>query len=160
MVKKIKGEKYDGPSGIAHESQWLHSDDLIQGREQKVKIEAVHKYTDVEFKGGRGGDQIHAIVLALKFVGKEKELGLNRTNTKILNKMFTSRTGAWVGKEVTLYVTQTMCFGEMVDCLRIRDTGSRAATAAEEFLSQATEEPSIAGKADAGDTDSGSIFGG
>lgn len=133
-MEKITGKTYDGPSGIARDSQWLTSEDLIQGRHVKVKVTHVIRYDKVKFKGGKGPENTKPILLALRFEGKERELGLNRTNTKIMNRMFSSRTGAWVGKSIELYVTQVMAFGEMVDCVRIKDTGSRSATAAEQIL--------------------------
>lgn len=142
-MEKLKGENYDGPSGIARDSMWLGSEDLIQGRDQKVSIESVRKYANVQYKGGKGPEQKKEVVLSLKFVGKARELGLNRTNTKILNKMFGNRTGGWVGKEISLYVTQCQAFGQTVDCVRIRDTGSRAATIAEQFISTKTEDPEV-----------------
>ena len=32
--KAPKGEEYDGPSGVARESQWLTQEDLVEGRDR------------------------------------------------------------------------------------------------------------------------------
>jgi hypothetical protein len=82
-------------------------------------------------------------MLGLKFVGKQRVLGLNATNRKVLNRMFGNIVKTWVGQEIVLYVAETQLAGETVKCVRIRDRGSRAASAAEEFLA-GDEEPEAA----------------
>jgi hypothetical protein len=141
MTEK-KGVPYDGPSGVARDSDWLNSEDLIKGKDQQVKIEKVLRRDNHKFEGGGKKDEVIPVYLSLKFEGKGRELGLNATNRKILSKMFGSRTGAWIGKTITLYVTQCLAWGETVDCVRIRDTGSRPATAAEAFLDDAEAKAS------------------
>lgn len=125
-----KGKPYEGPSGVGRDSVWLTSEDLVEGRDLEVTIENVILYPEVSFQGGRKRNNY----LGLKFAGKERILGLNATNRKALNRMFGNVVRAWKGQKVTLYVTQTQMAGETVNCVRIRDRGARAATAAEEFL--------------------------
>lgn len=125
-----RGKPYEGPSGVGRDSCWLTSEDLIEGHDQKVKIESVLLYEEVVFQGGRKRPNY----LGLKFVGKERVLGLNATNRKALNRMYGNVVRAWAGKEIWLYVSETQMAGETVKCVRIRDKGARHATAAEEFL--------------------------
>lgn len=126
-----QGKSYDGPSGIGRDSFWLTAEDLIEGADVTVKIEDVKIYPKVTFQGGR--ERLN--MLGLKFAGKQRILGLNATNRKVLNRMFGNITSAWKGESIVLYVADTMMAGETVKCVRIRDRGSRVATAAEQFLS-------------------------
>ena len=125
-----KGKPYEGPSGIGRDSHWLTSEDLVEGSDVNVTIEAVILYPEVKFMGGRARQNY----LGLKFAGKERVLGLNATNRKALGKMFGNIAKGWKGQSVTLYVTETQMAGETVKCVRIRDRGARAASAAEAFL--------------------------
>lgn len=135
------GKEYAGPSGIGRDSIWLTAEDLVEGRDVEVKIEHVILYPLVEFEKGR----TRSNMLGLKFVGKARQLGLNSTNRKSLNKMFGNIVKAWSGQEITLYVSEAQIGGEKgqprktVKCVRIRDRGARAATAAEEFLHESDE---------------------
>jgi hypothetical protein len=137
-----KGKAYEGPSGIGRDSIWLTAEDLIEGKDANVKIEEVIVYPEVQFQGGRK----RLNMLGLKFVGKERVLGLNATNRKTLNAQFGNITKAWKGQDIALYVSEAQMAGETVKCVRIRNKGSRVATAAEEFLSgedqpKVSEEP-------------------
>lgn len=138
------GREYTGPSGIGRDSIWLTAEDLIGGKDEQVEIDSVVLYQEVTFQGGRKKNN----VLALKFKGKTRVLGLNATNRKILNKAFGNITNGWKGKAITLYVTETTFGGETVKCVRIRDMGSRVATAAESFLADDDEPQATNGKED------------
>lgn len=129
------GKTYEGPSGVGRDSTWLTAEDLVEGKDVTVKIERVILYPEVSFQGGRKRQNL----LGIKFVNKERVLGLNATNRKSLNRQFGNIVKAWVGQDVTLYVSETQMAGETVKCVRIRDRGSRTATAAEQFLHE--EEP-------------------
>jgi hypothetical protein len=134
-MRKPIGKEYAGPSGIAHDSAWLTAEELTKGKDQKVVVEKVLFYDEIEFEMGRKEKN----KLALKFRGKDKELVLNATNRKVMVRMHGNVTTNWKGKEVALFVTQTRKPGssdpdEMVDCVRIRQAGTRALTAAEEAL--------------------------
>jgi len=139
MAKTPKGVEYEGPSGIGRDSMWLTAEDLVEGRDIPVKIERTEHFDEVEFQEGRARKNL----LGLVFVGKERILGLNATNRKTLNRMFGTLVKGWKGKDIKLYVTEVMAFGEMVKCVRIRDTGARAATAAEDFLHGDDKEPKV-----------------
>lgn len=147
--KPAVGKRFEGHTGIARESQWLTSDDL-QARgnnELTVKIQEVQLFRDVKFEGGRSKD----VAIGLKFEKLSRVLLLNATNRKALNAMFGKVAKAWFGQTITLYVTQTRLAGETVDCLRIRNKASRAATPGEDFLHGEDDEPRAsmpAGEAD------------
>jgi hypothetical protein len=125
------GKPYEGHSGIAHDSPWLTSEDLqARGKtELTVTIEHVLKYDGLKFQDGK----VRRNALSLKLKGMDRELVLNKTNRLALNLMFGKLTKDWRGKQVTLFVTQTRFGRDMVDCLRIRNTASRPATAAEDL---------------------------
>lgn len=50
-----------------------------------------------------------------------KRLVLNKTNAKSIAKVCGSETDDWSGKRITLYATTCKAFGEIVDCIRIRE---------------------------------------
>lgn len=129
-MEEPRGKAYEGPSGVGRDSIWLTAEDLVEGRDVDVKIEAVMLYPEVTFQGGRK----RLNLIGLKFAGKERILGLNATNRKSLNKQFGNIAKGWKGQTITLYVTETQMGGETVKCVRIRNRGSRSATAAEQFL--------------------------
>jgi hypothetical protein len=57
----------------------------------------------------------------LSFRGFDKKLAVNKTNGKILAKLFgTTETEKWVGKPITIYPTTTKFGSDIVDCVRIR----------------------------------------
>ena len=53
----------------------------------------------------------------------QKPFIINRTNAKTISKIYnTPYIEDWVGKHITLYPTTTSVGGEVVECLRIRQT--------------------------------------
>ena len=98
-----RGEEYTGPSGIARESRWLTSEDIPHDRDTAVEIATVIRYDRLTMQGGR--EKRNA--LALRFVGKGRELLLNATNRKTLAALFrTNKCGEWFGKRILLFVEQ------------------------------------------------------
>jgi len=97
-----KGQDYKGPSGIARDSNWLTNEDIPHEHDTPVTIESVILRRNVKFQGGR----TKAVSLALKFVGKTRELALNATNRKMLAALFGTNTEGWFGKRVALFVEQ------------------------------------------------------
>lgn len=144
-MKEPEGKPYEGPSGIGRDSLWLTNEDLIEGKDIKVKIENVILYGEVEFQAGRKRKNY----LGLKFVGKDRVLGVNATARKLLNRMFGNIVRSWKGQEITLYVSETQMAGETVKCIRIRDRGARAATVAEELSGGEDKEPQASGASEA-----------
>lgn len=94
-------------------SQWLKAEDL-QGAKPVVTIETA------EIKENTyNGETKKQIVL--KFVGKEKQLGLNFTNASRLADLFgTQNFEDWIGGAIKLYTDKTtLQDGRSVPCIRI-----------------------------------------
>lgn len=71
-----------------------------------------------------GGD--HKAVLY--FVGKEKGLVLNKTNSNTITELANSdETDDWAGLRVILFKTKTEYQGKRVDCVRIDEAPARPA---------------------------------
>jgi len=110
------GEIYKGPCGVLKDSNWLTAETLPTDRDTVVQIEAVIRRREVKFTA-----ETKKVFGSLRFVGKEKELGLNVTNMKILAALFGSNTSAWFGQWIALYVDDhVQAFGQIVSAVRIR----------------------------------------
>jgi hypothetical protein len=57
----------------------------------------------------------------LYFSNAAKGLVLNRTNAMIIANLYGDESDGWVGKRVTIYPTQVRAFGQMQDCIRVRE---------------------------------------
>jgi hypothetical protein len=117
MAAKLEdGELYKGPCGVLKDSNWLNAESIPADRDTIVQIEAVIRRKSVEFKNekkrGYG---------SLKFVGKERELGLNSTHLAVLKALFGPNTSDWFGQKIALYVDpHVSAFGQIVSAVRIR----------------------------------------
>ena len=57
--------------------------------------------------------------------GEDKRLVMNKTNMKAIGKALgTYETDEWVGGRITLYPTTCVAFGQVVDCVRVRDVAA------------------------------------
>lgn len=93
-------------------SKFLKAADL-QGSKPVVEIEdaEVHENT-------YNGETKKQIVL--KFVGKDKVLGLNKTNARRIAALTGSEEFPdWIGYRIRLFIDQTDLDGKTVDCIRI-----------------------------------------
>lgn len=117
MGEKLEaGEVYRGPCGVLKDSAWLSAETLPTDRDTIVQIEAVVRRREVKFKN----ETKHGYG-SLRFVGKEKELGLCATHIKVLKALFGPDTSAWFGKHIALYVDPDVsAFGQIVSAVRIR----------------------------------------
>lgn len=114
------GEVYKGPCGVLKDTNWLTAETLPTDRDTIVEIEAVLRRKTVRFKSG-GRDETKNSYGSLRFRGKEKELGLNATNLRVLAALFGPDTTNWFGKKVALYVDDhVQAFGQIVSAVRIR----------------------------------------
>ena len=99
------------------ESKWLTSMDLTADdgttRDAAVVIEKVEG-GEVENEAGKKKKPV------LHFVGKKKPLACGVTICKAIQGMYGPDTNGWVGKGITLYVTETSMKGETVPCVRVR----------------------------------------
>lgn len=100
------------------DKDYLGSWDLPQGKDVTVTISAVAAGT---LDNGKGKKNKKPIV---SFEGKEKKMVFNATNSKAVAGMYGNMTEDWVGKRITIYVTQVddPFSGGKVDALRVRPT--------------------------------------
>ncbi len=102
-------------------SDFLKAADL-QGQTARVTIESCVVET---LKDQAGKEEQKPV---LRFLGKEKRLTLNVTNTNTIADLLGSESDLWIGKQIELYPTQTEFGGKMVDCIRVRMPSSTPAT--------------------------------
>lgn len=98
---------------LMYPSEYLNAADL-QGKEVAATIEKV-ALEDVP--GTDGAKKKKPVVY---FKGAHKRLPLPKTCAKVIAQKFGSDTDKWVGQKVTLYPTECMAFGQMVECVRIK----------------------------------------
>lgn len=96
---------------------YLGTWDLQEGEEKVIKILSVSQ----EIVKGADGKGAECIVAKVK---DNKPLILNKTNCKILTKLFKSpHIQHWVGRDVIIYTEHNVkAFGDLVDALRIKPT--------------------------------------
>ena len=82
-------------------SKFLRASDL-QDRAVNVTIDRVEM-------GDIADDTVKPVVY---FVGKEKGLVLNKTNTKTISNLYGGESDDWAGKSITIYPTETDFQGE------------------------------------------------
>lgn len=117
MSAKLEaGEPFRGQAGILKDSNWLNAEAIPPDRDTIVQIEAVIRRKQVKFK-----DETKNGYGSLRFVGKDKELGLNVGHLVALSALFGTSCGAWFGQWIALYVDpHVLAFGKYVAGIRIR----------------------------------------
>jgi hypothetical protein len=56
----------------------------------------------------------------VSFYDEPKKLALNKTNGKVIAKLYGKDTDRWVGESITIFATTTEFGGETRDCIRVR----------------------------------------
>lgn len=122
-----------------YDKEYLGSWDLPPGKDATVTIE---KVVAGELDNGKGKKNKKPII---SFVGKEKKFVANVTNAKTIAGMYGNMTEDWIGKRITLYVTQTRdpSTGGEIDCLRIRPKVPSGKAAAAGAGASKSAEPSL-----------------
>lgn len=96
--------------------EYLGAYSLPEGKEMIVTI----KETKKEMVMGQKGKKEECFVCY--FTDSDKPMVLNRTNCKIIEKLFnTPFVEEWKGQKIQLYATQVNAFGDMTEALRVRD---------------------------------------
>lgn len=98
---------------LMYPSEYLNAADLL-GKDVKVTIERI----EMEAVPGADGTKKQKPVVTFK--GKSKRLPLPKTCAKTIAARFGTDTEKWIGKEITVYPTTCMAFGQEVECIRIR----------------------------------------
>lgn len=93
-------------------SNYLKAADLPAGKKIKVTIES----TEIVQMDDNGvtKDKVN-----VHFVGKEKTLMLNKTNSGTISHVYGPDTDGWNGKEIFLFSTQVDYAGQMVPAIRV-----------------------------------------
>lgn len=114
MGKKSTTVKPTLGGSLMFPNDYLSAEDL-RGQDASVTIETV-RGEDLRIEGG-GCER----KFVMRFRGKRKKLVLNKTNATAIAAMHGKVADEWPGKRITLYPTTCPAFGDMVDCIRVRD---------------------------------------
>lgn len=117
MGEKLEdGQYYTGLLGALKDSNWLNAESIPSDKDTVVQIEKVVRRGVVKFK-----DETKKGYGSLKFVGKDKELGLNATHIAVLTRLFGPTAKDIEGQWIALYVDPNVSsFGKIVSAVRIR----------------------------------------
>ena len=63
----------------------------------------------------------------ISFIGTDKKLVLNKTNSEAIAHLHGSKAENWIGERVTFYPTRVSAFGAMTDAIRVRETKPKPA---------------------------------
>ncbi len=107
-------------------TKWLSALDL-RGQTVTVKMSAV--------VSEKVGDDIKPV---LYFLGKEKGLVLNKTNSSTIVDVYGDETANWSGKTISILPAQTEFQGKTVACIRVAIQQSAPVAQAEEFVEKIT----------------------
>lgn len=114
------GKEWKGSHTVAKDSRFLAAEDLPRDRDVAVTIEKVYLRNNLPMQDGRRIESC----LSLKFVGKKKELIVNRTNSRTLQALFggdSTDCEPWWGKTIALFVDPDVKMkGKRVPGIRIR----------------------------------------
>ncbi len=86
-----------------------------KGKDVTLTIEAVSRESLQKTDGSKKD------AMVLRFHGTKKKLVCNKTNADSIAQMHGTEASKWTGKRITVYPTKCLAFGEMVDCIRIRE---------------------------------------
>jgi hypothetical protein len=88
----------------------------LKGRDVTVTITSVTMEPLQMAGGGRKNKPI------LRFQGTAKKMVCNQVNADTISQLHGAKAEKWVGKKITLYPTRCLAFGDMVECIRVRET--------------------------------------
>jgi hypothetical protein len=100
--------------GAAFPSKYLKASDIPDGQRISVVLDRV----EIENPAGNGDPDDNKPVLY--FVGKQKGMVLNKTNSNTIAAALGSETESWHGKTIQLYASETSFDGRMVACVRVK----------------------------------------
>lgn len=94
---------------------YVGSHDLQPNQEVKVTFDKIIKE---QVKTAEGTQEC----VVAYFVGGSKPMILNKTNMKIISKVFeTPYIEQWIGKSIIIYSAKVKAFGELIDALRVKN---------------------------------------
>jgi hypothetical protein len=98
--------------GSAFPSKYIKASDL-----QDQEVTVVIASCEIEEVGNAQKKEEKPV---LYFKDKDKGFVLNKTNAKIIAKLYGDDTDDWIGKPITIYPTEVEFAGEMVESIRVR----------------------------------------
>ena len=105
---------------LLHPNEYLCAADL-HGKDVTLTISALKQ----EVLRTEGGDEDRWVMYFKEMEGRpekeKKRLVLNKTNATTISHLHGKETDGWIGKPITMYPTNTKAFGEIVECIRVRD---------------------------------------
>ncbi len=92
----------------------------LKGRDVTLTISsAVHEL--LQKRDGKSKKE-----LVLRFEKTPKKFVVNKTNANSIAVFLKeSEASKWVGKQITIYPTKCLAFGDMTDCIRVREKPGR-----------------------------------
>lgn len=97
----------------AFPSNYLKAADIPEDTPVTVRMDRV----EMDDVGAKGKKEMKPVLF---FIGKEKGLVLNKTNTNTISAAYGDDSENWHGKPIQIYRTETEYAGERVECLRLR----------------------------------------
>lgn len=97
---------------------FLEAEDLPEDRDIAITIEGVRMSTKND-KGKDGRPMDKPIV---KIQGKSKEWVLNKTNARIIRRLYGNEMDNWEGQKITIHRTTCNAFGDPhTPCIRVKE---------------------------------------
>ena len=87
----------------------------FKGKDVTLTVAAVSKESLQLADGGKKDKMV------IRFERTPKKLVCNKTNADSIAQVYGSEAEKWVGKRVTFYPTRCLAFGDMVECIRVRE---------------------------------------
>ena len=98
----------------------LFDDRFIGTYDLDGKPELTVTIEDIGMETMRTQDGAEADKPVVSIKGAKKKWVLNKTNAKTIAELYGVDTDNWLGKKVTLYVTECQAFGSKVECIRVK----------------------------------------
>lgn len=139
--KLEQGEQFDGAAGTLRDSPWLTNEMISHTQDTIVQIEYVVKRKQVKFHQSNDVKNDYG---SIKFVGAQRELGMNATIIHTLSALFGPMCKDWRNKWVALYVDHDVPLpGAKKDPI----TGERPKCSAVRIRAKRIDPPKVAPKA-------------
>lgn len=106
----------------------------LQGRDVTITIAGVRKE---KIRGRAGSNDEPKSKAIIQIQGRDLSFIPCKTDaTKTIPSLYGFKTKDWIGKQITIYPTTTMAFGQQVECIRVRPTAPKKGA-----KDEATREP-------------------
>jgi len=106
---------------VTHKGELMFPSDYLSAVEFKggdVTLTVKDVFAD-DLRTKDGGKERKWVI---SFIGTDKKLVLNKTNSEAIAHLHGSKAENWIGERVTFYPTRVSAFGAMTDAIRVRET--------------------------------------